>query len=119
MRPTPKSACDEGGDSGDSAGLSARAAAVDHLPIFLNLRNQATVVVGGGSVAARKVELLRRTGAHVTIVAPELGAALRELSDRREVRHVAAAFHPSHLDGATIVISATGVPEVNQAVASA
>jgi siroheme synthase (precorrin-2 oxidase/ferrochelatase) len=34
---------------------------MDYLPVFLQLDKQPVVVVGGGRVAARKVELLRRT----------------------------------------------------------
>ena len=45
---------------------------MDHLPVFLDLRNRLTVVVGGGAVAARKVEMLLKAGARVRVVAPEL-----------------------------------------------
>ena len=45
---------------------------MDYLPLFLQLRSQPVVVVGGGRVAVRKVELLLKCRARVTVVAPEL-----------------------------------------------
>ena len=45
---------------------------MDFLPIFINIKNRNCLLVGGGEVAARKVALLLRAGAHVTVIAPEL-----------------------------------------------
>ena len=41
---------------------------MDHLPLFLRIRNRRAVVVGGGAVAARKAELLLKCGAQVLLV---------------------------------------------------
>src|SRR5262249_37336090 len=86
---------------------------MDYLPVFLELRGRPVVVVGGGRVAARKVELLRRTGARITIVAPELTDELRGLAERGELRHIPSPFVPSHVDGAAAAIAATTSTEVN------
>jgi siroheme synthase-like protein len=51
---------------------------MDFFPIFLDIRNRACLVVGGGVIAARKTESLLRAGAHVVIVAPLLCPELRE-----------------------------------------
>ena len=92
---------------------------MDYLPVFLNLRARPAVVVGGGRVAARKVDLLLRSGASVTVVAPELHEELSQREARGELRHVAERFAPSHLDGASLVIAATSLREVNAAVSAA
>ena len=92
---------------------------MDYLPVFLELRGRPVLVVGGGRVAARKVELLRRTGARITIVAPELTDELRDLAERGELHHIPLRFAPSHVDGAAAVIAATASNEVNASVSVA
>ncbi len=49
---------------------------MDYLPIFADLKQRPVLVVGGGEVAARKVDLLLRAGAEVRIVAQALLAEL-------------------------------------------
>jgi uroporphyrin-III C-methyltransferase / precorrin-2 dehydrogenase / sirohydrochlorin ferrochelatase len=94
---------------------------MDYLPLFLQLRSQSVVVVGGGRVAVRKVDLLRRSGAQVTVVAPELREELHKLVASGAVQHVAAKFAAEHLDrdAAVLVIAATDHHEVNVAVSAA
>jgi uroporphyrin-III C-methyltransferase/precorrin-2 dehydrogenase/sirohydrochlorin ferrochelatase len=92
---------------------------MDYLPIFLRLNGQPVVVVGGGAVAARKVDLLLKAGAQVTVIAPTLHAQLLEPTARRELRHIAATFSAEQLDGAAAVIAATDDTAVNGAVSGA
>ena len=92
---------------------------MDYLPIFLNLSGRKVVVIGGGAVAARKVELLLKAHARVRVVAPRLHSELIVLRDAERIEHLAVAFEPLHLDGMALVIAATDRPEVNRAVAAA
>jgi uroporphyrin-III C-methyltransferase/precorrin-2 dehydrogenase/sirohydrochlorin ferrochelatase len=69
-------------------------------------------------VAARKTDMLRRAGARVTVVSPDLCPALRDLRERGEITHVAKPFSPLQLDGMTLVIAATDDEDVNRAVAA-
>ena len=50
-----------------------------YFPVFFDLRGQRVLVVGGGEVALRKVSLLERAGAAITVVSPE---AVPELVER-------------------------------------
>ena len=92
---------------------------MDYLPIFLQLRSAHAVVVGGGRIAARKVELLLSAGARVTVVAPLLREELHSRATARELTHLAETFVATHLDGAAIAIAATSLKDVNTAVSEA
>ena len=45
---------------------------MNYFPVFFDLAGQRVLVVGGGEVALRKVSLLERTGASITVVAPRI-----------------------------------------------
>jgi uroporphyrin-III C-methyltransferase / precorrin-2 dehydrogenase / sirohydrochlorin ferrochelatase len=92
---------------------------MDYLPIFIQLRGSPAVVVGGGNVALRKVDLLLKAGARVTVIAPKLHEELRTLAVRGQLNYVAMEFHPHHLDGTSIAIAATDSRDVNAAVSAA
>jgi uroporphyrin-III C-methyltransferase / precorrin-2 dehydrogenase / sirohydrochlorin ferrochelatase len=92
---------------------------MDYLPVFLRLAGVAAVVVGGGQVAARKVDWLLKTGARVSVLAPQLGPALLSRVARGELTHLAQPFAPARLAGAAVVIAASDDPGVNAAVAAA
>jgi len=92
---------------------------VDFLPIFLDLREQPCLVVGGGEVAARKCALLARARARVTVLAPALGPQLQAEAAAGRIAHRAAAFRDADLEGFALVIAATDDQGVNRAVAAA
>lgn len=88
-------------------------------PVNLVVDGRRCVVVGGGRIAARKVEGLLGAGAIVHIVAPELLDELRAARDEGRLTVVERPFQPDDLDGAWLVTTATGAPAVNRAVAAA
>ena len=92
---------------------------MDYLPLFMQLRAQPVVVVGGGRIAVRKVELLRKSGAQITVVSPELREELQRLASSGEIRHIPERFAEAHVEGATIVVAATNDHDVNVAVSGA
>ena len=83
-------------------------------PIFLRLTDRQVLLVGGGRVAASKLEGLLRAGAKVTIVAPEIRSEL----EREGVTLLRREFEASDLDGAWFAVAA-GTHAVNRQVAEA
>jgi uroporphyrin-III C-methyltransferase / precorrin-2 dehydrogenase / sirohydrochlorin ferrochelatase len=90
---------------------------MDYFPIFLRLANEPVLVVGGGAVAERKIDLLLRTSAQVRVIAPELVPGLAERAAAGEITHVATEFRPEHLDGVRLAIAATDKHAINAWVA--
>jgi len=90
------------------------------LPLFLNLAGRRVVLVGGGPVAAAKLQQLLAARASVCVVAPQVMPAIDEavaggVAGSSIVRR---EFAPADLDGAWLVVAAA-TPEVNRAVAQA
>ena len=92
---------------------------MDALPIFLKLRDTPALVVGGGSVAERKIDLLIRAGAKVTVVAPEIGSKVEALLNQQKLHWIEDRFEPAHLSRALIAIAATDNEDVNRSVSEA
>ena len=84
------------------------------LPLFLKLGGRRALLVGGGSVAAAKLDALLRAGASVTVVAPEVRPEL----EREGVAVERRPFEEVDLDGAWLVVAAASA-EVNRRVAAA
>ncbi|MCY4506939.1 MAG: NAD(P)-dependent oxidoreductase, partial [Acidobacteria bacterium] len=83
-------------------------------PAFLKLAGRAVTVVGGGPIASSKLRALLDAGARVTVVAPEVTAAIAA-SGADVLRR---RFRASDLDGAWLA-GAAGPPEVNREGAAA
>jgi uroporphyrin-III C-methyltransferase/precorrin-2 dehydrogenase/sirohydrochlorin ferrochelatase len=83
-------------------------------PAFLHLQSRKVVVVGGGPVAASKIESLFSAGARVTVVAPQI----RPEIERADVEIVRREFRETDLDGAWWVVAAAP-PAVNRQVSAA
>ena len=87
---------------------------MDLFPAFIKLAGRRVVVIGGGPVAASKLEALLNAGADITVVAPELVPKIRSSS----VTILERGFQLSDLDGAWLVVAAA-TPDVNRVVAQA
>ncbi|GAB2671688.1 uroporphyrinogen-III C-methyltransferase [Gordonia jinhuaensis] len=91
--------------------------AYDHYLVGLDLRDRDVVIVGGGSVAQRRLGTLVAAGANVTVVAIQPTPAVESHAG---VRVVNRAYRTGDLDGAWYAMAATDDPEVNaQVVADA
>ena len=86
---------------------------MDGLPLVFKLKDLPVLVVGGGSVAARKVALLVRAGARVEVVAPAIDATLAEQPNLLLTK---AAFAEHHIRDHHLVVAATSDGAVNRAV---
>ena len=84
------------------------------LSVNLTVSGRTALVVGGGRVGSRRVELLTEAGASVVLVDPRTPASPLPAG----VRHLAEPFAPHHLDGVRLAF-ACAPPQVNAAVVAA
>lgn len=87
---------------------------MQYFPIYLDSEHTRALVVGAGEVAARKLELLLKTHAKVTVVAPLICATVEKLGALESVTLINREFIDNDLSGHNLVFVATDKPEINQ-----
>ena len=90
---------------------------MNYFPVFFDLNGQKVLVVGGGEVALRKVSLLERAGAKITLVAPHIVPPLMQRAANGSLKLAIREFIPGDLDDARLVIVATSRRAVNRWIA--
>src|SRR5207244_1291354 len=88
------------------------------LPLFLNLAGRRVLLVGGGPVAAAKLQQLLAAGADVHVVAPDVVEEIDRTAASCGVVIARRSFVPEDLDGVWLVVAAAS-PDVNREVAVA
>lgn len=88
-----------------------------YYPIFVSLAGKVCLVVGGGSVAERKIRGLLRYGADVRIIAEELTAWLSTQCQQGRLRFLGEKYRENYLDEVDLVFAATNNLDLNHAIA--
>ncbi len=83
---------------------------MERFPLFVSLKGKKCVVIGAGRIAARRVEILQRFGAEVSVIAREARAEVR-------IDHV-RGYEKSDISGAFLVVAATDDRTVNHGIAA-
>ncbi|MGD9584933.1 MAG: NAD(P)-dependent oxidoreductase, partial [Lysobacterales bacterium] len=89
------------------------------LPLFLDLRGRRVLVVGAGSVAARKIAALIDTGAGIVVGARRVGAEVQALADAGSLQLRLGDFEDAWLEDAWLVVAATNDPKTNARIVAA
>lgn len=98
---------------------------MDQLPVFLDLSKTSCLVIGGGVVAERKIKLLLRAKASITVVSPTLTNAIQHLLDDAKITYLAGRYEPAGdthqnlhiLENRMLVVIAIGDREGGRAIA--
>ena len=87
-----------------------------YYPVYIQLREQSCVVIGGGRIAEGKVDGLLAAEAKVTVISPDLTPHLSQLEEQGLISYIAREYRPGDLTGAFMVICATDQAEINYQV---
>ena len=88
---------------------------MSYYPVFLDIKNKRCVVVGGGTVALRKVEMLLDHEAKVTVISPQLCEELEKLGNKVEIAR--REYQSGDIEGAFVIVAATDDPGTNEQIA--
>jgi uroporphyrin-III C-methyltransferase/precorrin-2 dehydrogenase/sirohydrochlorin ferrochelatase len=89
---------------------------MQYFPIFLDTTDLTCLVVGAGEVAARKVELLLKTSAHITVVAPWVCDTVQRFAKEEKIALIIRPYIESDLNNKQMVFVATDNGEVNKQI---
>ncbi|MFD1831485.1 MULTISPECIES: uroporphyrinogen-III C-methyltransferase [Streptomyces] len=87
-------------------------------PVGLRLAGRRVVVLGGGTVAQRRLPALLAAGADVLLVAPSATATVEAMAEAGELRWERRAYRPGDLEGAWYAVVATDDAEANAAASA-
>lgn len=85
-------------------------------PVFISLQGKKCVVVGGGTIATRRVQTLIEFCEDIVVIAPEVSKELTSLIAEGRVQHKNRIYKTGDCQGADLVIAATNMRQVNYQV---
>ena len=85
-------------------------------PVNLNIQKRFCLIVGGGEVAARKIEPVLACGARIRVISPVACARIKELAADGRIEWQQRGYRPGDLQGAFLVFAATDNGDVQQQV---
>lgn len=91
---------------------------MDYFPLFLKLKDQPCLVVGAGEIAARKIDLLARTGARIHVVAKHIGPVVSSMKEETRLTIYERAFSDEDVYGMKLIVSATNDRKSNKHIAA-
>ena len=89
---------------------------MDYLPLFHKLTQKKCLVIGGGSIATRKVRLILDAHANVSVIATQLSEELLELVSDHKIQHIDREFVAGDTQSFCLVISASHEDAINTLV---
>jgi precorrin-2 dehydrogenase / sirohydrochlorin ferrochelatase len=87
-------------------------------PVFIELEGKRVVVVGGGSVACRKVQALLECGARIHLAGRALTPELQEMVEREAIHFLGREFKDEYLNNSFMAIAATDDKELNHRISA-
>ncbi|MFP8886147.1 uroporphyrinogen-III C-methyltransferase [Streptomyces mangrovi] len=87
-------------------------------PVGLRLTGRRVVVLGGGTVAQRRLPALLAAGADVLVIAPSATPSVEAMAEAGELRWERRAYRPGDLDGAWYAVVATDDAGANAAASA-
>lgn len=85
-----------------------------YFPIFISLEGKRCVVIGGGEIAARRVETLLNFCEEITVIAPKVCRKMQILIEENHLSYQSRCFQTGDCKEAFLVVVATDCRQVNK-----
>jgi precorrin-2 dehydrogenase/sirohydrochlorin ferrochelatase len=91
---------------------------MQYYPIFVDLRTHPCLVIGGGTVAERKVQSLLQAHGQVTVISPTCTPQLRSWAADRAITLYERPYRSGDLQGFSLVFAATTDEALHEKIAA-
>ncbi len=88
----------------------------NYFPMFVDLTQKTIVVIGGGTIATRRVRTLISFTDNLTVIAPEISSALKKYETEGRIHYVNRGYLSEDITGADIVLAATNDTVLNHRI---
>jgi len=88
-----------------------------YFPVFLDANYITAMIIGGGEVASRKIELLLKSTTNITIMSEDVCVSVERLINLHQLTWLKHNYQIGHLSHINLVIAATDGNLVNKAIA--
>jgi len=90
---------------------------MNYFPLFIDSNKINAIVIGGGDVAARKIELLLKATTNITVMAAQVNSSVLRLIEHYQLNWLEHNYQTGFLNDKSLVIAATDNRQVNKAIA--
>lgn len=87
-----------------------------YYPIFLDISKKPCLVIGGGKVAERKVNILLKFSGIIKVVSPRITKTLQRLAEKGRIHVSLKEYSTGDLNGVALVFAATNNESINQKI---
>jgi precorrin-2 dehydrogenase/sirohydrochlorin ferrochelatase len=87
-----------------------------YYPILVDLQGKDVLVIGGGTVAQRKIETLLEYGAVVKLISRQLTPTLNRYLEKGKIKFLDEEFRENYLDGIFMVVASTDDASLNHRI---
>ena len=84
------------------------------LPLFIDIKDKPCLIVGGGKIAARKLKMLCKAEADITIIAPLICEEIQALVETHSLRLNQREFIDADINKQNLIIAATSDSPLNK-----
>lgn len=100
-------------DKTEMPGAGSKAAGSRFFPVFIDLSEKKIIVVGGGTIAERRVKTLLDFAGSILVISPSATDLLRRLSDEGRIEWKQTAYDRGLIQDADMVLACTDDEKVN------
>lgn len=87
-----------------------------YFPVFVSLEDKRCVVVGGGTIAVRRVRTLQRFCGDITVISPSVCAEMEAIIKEHKICYLERGYRSGDAENAFLVVAAANDRQVNHQV---